>query len=288
MGISAGTDHYKECCAVCGEPMVRCSGWLAKCPGCGFLASTLPPGAGTGIEGLETTRKANFEKLLDRLEEHRKLVGLLLLEVGCAKGLFLDAARRRGAEVRGIEPEVSNATIAREKGFTVESGFFPGECGGPYDVIAFNDVFEHIPNPAQALKSVERALKPGGIALLNLPTSDGVLYRVGTALDRLGFSAPFERLWQKGLPSPHVSYFNEHNLNLLARNHTQLIVLDHVRLSTISRRGLYDRVKCVNGGLIGDLLFAGAWLFSFVADVLPADIEATFLVHPIPESDYPA
>lgn len=275
-GVTAGD------CTVCGGRMAVRKGWLARCTACGFLASNLPAGAGTGIEGLETLRQANFERILDRLAKHRPLAGARVLEVGCAKGLFLEAALRRGAEARGIEPELRNAEFARERGFKVEDGFFPNDLSdpGPYDVIVFNDVFEHLPNPAGMLRTVEALLAPAGIVVLNLPTSDGFLYKTATLLDRLGFGTAFDRLWQKGLPSPHVSYFNARNLGDLARRHTQLMPLDRMRLASVDRNGLYQRVKSVNRGPAGDVLFAGAWAFSYVAELLPSDIMALFLMRP--------
>ena len=269
-------------CPVCGENMIARKSWLSRCRGCGYLGSTLPPGAGTGIEGLRAVRQANFERMLDRLERHRALAGARLLEVGCAQGMFLEAAARRGAHVRGIEPEARNAHFARSAGFDVDSGFFPQDLSdaGPYDLVVFNDVFEHLPNPDRALQAVEAILRPGAVAILNLPTSDGILYKTAALLDRAGSSASFDRLWQRGLPSPHVSYFNEANLVRLARARTQLQLMDRMRLASVARDGLYDRVKSVNKGAKGDVLFAGAWVFSFVARLLPADIMALFFVRP--------
>jgi len=238
--------------------------------------STLPAGAGTGIEGIEQIRRANFASILDCLATHRTLESARILEVGCADGLFLDAAAQRGARVHAIEPELAKAEIARAKGHTVDAGFFPDDlaAAAPYDIIAFNDVFEHLPRPVGAMQAVERLLAPGGIAVLNLPTSSGFLYKTATLLDRVGFDTPFNRLWQKGLPSPHVSYFNESNLRRLAATHTRLTMLDQVHLRSIEREGLHARVKSVNKGAKGEFLFAGAWAFSFVAGVLPSDIMA--------------
>ncbi len=206
--MSSSSAELEARCPVCGQGFVQHKSWLVRCAACGFLASTLAPGAGTGIEGLDALRRANFENVLDRLEQHRKLAGLRLLEVGCSTGLFLEVAARRGADVQGIEPELKNALFSRKKGLRVQSGFFPQDLDdrGRYDIIAFNDVFEHLPDPVESLKAVEQLLRPFGIAILNLPSSDGVLYKTATLLDRVGYGAPLERLWQKGLPSPHVSH----------------------------------------------------------------------------------
>ena len=269
-------------CGVCGAGMVARKAWLAECPACGFLASSLPAGAGTGIEGLEAIRLANFDRILDRLQAHRAVTGARILEVGCAKGLFLEAAARRGAKVHAIEPELANAQFARSRGFAVESGFFPQDLAerGPYDIIVFNDVFEHLPDPAGALRAVEQLLQPGGIVVLNLPTSDGFLYQTARVLDRVGLSAAFERLWQKGLPSPHVSYFNQSNLLQLAAANTTLQPIDAMQLASVERDGLRERVKSVNRGLMGEVLFAGAFAFTYVAELLPSDIMAVLLMRP--------
>lgn len=273
-GGDVGMAGDPRTCPACGAPMAARKPWLARCPGCGYLGSTLTPGAGTGIEGLDAVRQMNFETLLDRLERTRPLAGLRLLEVGCAKGWFLDAARRRALRIHAIEPEAANAREAQAKGHAVETGFFPEHLvdRGPYDLIVFNDVFEHLPDPGGALAAVERLLAPGARAVLNLPSSNGALYRIATLMDRLGYAAPLDRLWQKGLPSPHVSYFNARSLERLARRHTRLVPTDTFPLVTVRRAGLRARVKSVNRGVMGEALLAGAWLFSFMAPWLPADI----------------
>lgn len=248
--------------------------WVSVCPTCGYLLSTLRPGSGTGVEGLEALRRLNDEVVLNCLQRHRRLEGSRLLEVGCAKGWFLEAAARREMKVAGVEPEAANATIARSRGFDVESGFFPEGFGrqGPYDVIAFNDVFEHIPDPVSAIRAVERLLAPRGVAILNLPSSGGALFAVADAFERVGWTGPYDRLWQKGLPSPHISYFDPDNIVGFVRRHTSLLPLDATRLRSISRNGLRARILSTIPGFAGNTLFVGSWLASFVIDALPADI----------------
>ena len=68
---------------------------------------------------------------------------------------------------------------------------------GPFDAIIFNDVFEHLPDPIDAIVAVERLLADDGILVLNLPSSDGLFFRVSTLLNRLGWRGPYERLWQR-------------------------------------------------------------------------------------------
>jgi len=266
-------------CEVCGNAMQKNKSWLFHCGRCGFWASALEPGAGTGIDGLEDLRRRNNEAILDRLEQHGSLNGKRLLEVGSAWGWFLEAASDRGAITHAIEPEDANVKLSRERfaathpALEIEHGFFPDDLAdrGPYDVVVFNDVFEHIPNPSQVIASVAGILAPGGIAVINIPSSQGVFFRLSRLLDRFGFSSPLERLWLKGFSSPHISFFNKSNLTACVTRNTTLRNIDWFPLVPISRDGLYSRVRATHGGPVGASIFVAVWLMSFVLPWLPAD-----------------
>lgn len=266
-------------CEACGSAMQINKSWLFHCGRCGFWASALEPGAGTGIGGLEDLRRRNNETILDRLERHGSLTGKRVLEVGSAWGWFLEAAAGRGAIAHAIEPEDANVKLSRERlaaahpSIEVEHGFFPGDLAdrGPYDVIVFNDVFEHIPNPSQVIVSVAEILAPGGIAVINIPSSEGVFFKLSRVLDRLGISSPLERLWLKGFSSPHISFFNKSNLTACVGRNTSLLNIDWFPLVPISRDGLHSRIRATHGGVIGVALFVIIWCLSFVLPWLPAD-----------------
>lgn len=262
-------------CEVCATQLRRSHEWLFKCPSCGFLCSTLTPGAGTGIEGLEVLRRSNFERLLDFLALQRPLQGVRLLEVGSAWGWFLEAAARRGALVHGIEPEAANVAIARAAGLSVEEGYFPHDLksAGPYDIIVFNDVFEHIPGPSSLVADIEARIAPGGLLVLNLPSSSGTIFRLAQSLESLGIHGPHERLWQKGFPSPHISYFNPANLRMLVEAHSNLRRQAAFPLRSVTREGLSGRIKSSHQGVSGTLMLAGMWALSFALPILPADIQ---------------
>jgi SAM-dependent methyltransferase len=262
--------------------MLRRNGWVLRCPACGFFASTLTPGAGTGIGGLERLRRSNFEKLLDRLEKLKPLRGTSLLEVGSARGWFLEAAARRGAQVYGIEPEAANANLARAAGLPVEVGYFPDGLAnaGPYDIIVFNDVFEHIPHPSALIGDIEARLAPGGLLVINLPSSGGIFFRLARLLESFGIHGPAERLWQKGFPSPHVSYFKPENLWLLVERRSGLSNESIFSLASVTREGLSSRIKSSHKGTRGALLLAGVWALSFALPLLPADIQVSVFRKP--------
>ncbi|EQD54219.1 Methyltransferase type 11, partial [mine drainage metagenome] len=115
-----------------------------------------------------------------------------MLDVGCSNGQFLEAAASYGIEGVGIEPELAQASVARSKGLKVRAGLFPEslERGEAFDIVAFNDSFEHLSDPGAMLRTSEVILNPGGVLILNLPDSAGVLYSIASALARFSVYGP--------------------------------------------------------------------------------------------------
>lgn len=231
-------------CEVCGRSMSPRKEWLWHCRHCGFLASDFAAGVGASVDGVEGVRRLNFERILDGVERFVRLRGLRLLEPGSSQGLFLEAAGRRGAVATGLEPEARAARATRERGLDVAEASFPEGVDGrrPYDLIVFNAVFEHLADVGEATSACERYLAPGGLLVINVPVSTGLLYRLADLLDRLALSAPLERMWQKGLASPHLSYFNPRNLAMLVSSRTQLRLVASDTLLTMTAAGLKQRI----------------------------------------------
>ena len=261
-------------CLVCGDEMVMDGAWVRRCRSCCFLMSTLTPGGGRGVAGLGSLRLRNFETILDRLHDLLPIGDVSLLEVGCARGWFLERARMRGMRVAGIEPALDDEDGNMVRELNVRAGYFPDALDreSSYGVIVFNDVFEHLADPVEAIAEVERRLEPGGLAVLNLPSSNGLIFRATRALDRLGLAGPWERLWQKGMDSPHVTYFNPRNLRLFVESHTSLRLLYEGRLSVLDRRGLWGRIASTWSPAASAVVFPFAWCATFVLGWFPSDI----------------
>ncbi len=105
-----------------------------------------------------------------------------LLEVGCGPGWLLDAARKRGWEVQGVELSADAAAHAKSLGLDVFHGDLvsanlPAEW---FDVVYMGDVLEHVPDCRDALAEVARLLKPRGWLSLRGPiTTNSLARRLG-------------------------------------------------------------------------------------------------------------
>jgi SAM-dependent methyltransferase len=251
------------------------------CRDCGLWASDIRPTSGKeGFDefrrevGLVTLRRHNYIRILDTVGSMAGLAGAAVLDVGCAHGWFLRMAKERGAIVTGIEPdpEIAGSAVADA---AVRVGFFPEALapGETFDVVVFNDVIEHIPDIQAALTSCREHLRPGGLLVVNLPLSSGILYRLSVAAGTLGIKGTFDRMWQRGFPSPHVWYLSKKNLPQLART-AGFSVEAFEYLQTMVLTGLWSRVGMDRGGVVPRLfLYTGlVAIYPFVKWLLPRDI----------------
>ena len=262
-------------CLACGDQMRAAEPWVWRCRSCSFMMSTLQAGAGRGVSGLKPLRLQNFEKILDVIEQCTPRRELRLLEVGSAEGWFLERAIERRIQVEGVEPTLEPSSFADAERLNIRVGYFPDalDADDCFDCIVFNDVFEHFPDPVLAIKEVERRLNAGGLVVLNLPSSKGFVFRSARILYRFGISGPYERLWQKGMDSPHITYYCSLNLKRFVERHTRLRHLHTVRLLTLTREGLWRRLSSTYSTLVSAALTAIVWPASFVLRWFPPDAE---------------
>lgn len=286
--------QVQEQCPGCHGSMTRgLQVWHRICQ-CGYEGSTLTVDidvdGGREVvdevmreEGLGPLRQRNFQTLVSDLTQRVKAADgnrPRMLDVGCAHGWFLDAAQPQ-FDVSGIEPDARIAAIAVEKGFAVRKGFFPDvlESDERFDVIVFNDVLEHIPDIDSALRACARHLSPGGWVVVNAPARTGVLYRISKAMARAGMPASFDRMWQKGFPSPHVHYLDDASMSGIAGN-TGLRVAATRSLPSMTTRGLYARIRTDRNVSFAKAVAVAAvlTLANPLLRLMPADIKVWFLV----------
>lgn len=102
-----------------------------------------------------------------------------LLDVGSGSGEFVYAARLAGYDARGIEPHEGYSAFARAAFHvpvattTFQQADVPD---GSVDVVTLHHVLEHLPRPLAALTRVARWLRPGGVAVLDVPDIERSLH----------------------------------------------------------------------------------------------------------------
>lgn len=242
-------------CIVCGSTKTAgLAGWHATCPACDYesaaLSIAINAHGGPAVDeaereaGLKALRLENFRTIVAWARQHVGASRPRLLDVGSAHGWFLETAREQ-FDVLGVEPDAVVGGRAAARGLPVRSGYFPDvlQDGERFDVIVFNDVIEHIPDIRSALAACHARLNDGGILVLNLPNSRGFFYRLSKLIARLGWRGPFERLWQKDLPSPHVHYFNPSNLQRLVVGQG-FALAEAAELPALRAKGLLERLRC--------------------------------------------
>jgi len=272
-------------CSNCGQELrIGLTEWHFQCRHCGLEASTLEPAELATSDlvvdeadreaGLEAIRKVGFAKTFEILRKN--IPSGHLLDVGCAHGWFLDAGRDAGFDCLGIEPSVQVAARAASRHHDVLVGYFPSVLGERqrFDVISFNDVFEHIPEADRTMQAAAGLLLPGGVLSIAIPSSKGIFYRLSRVLARIGAQGPFQRMWQMRFSSPHLYYFKADVLITMATRHSlHLVYQGH--LPSVRLAGLWGRLRYdTTSGLVKNLLTYVAVVVALpFLTVLPADID---------------
>jgi SAM-dependent methyltransferase len=205
----------------------------STCSSCGLILSTgersgsaVPEFALVDPDGylrsVGASRRRQAAEILPWLTRHVP-PGATLLDVGCSFGFFLEAAREAGFRIRGIEPDPQAYAYAQTllgEGI-VRQGTLDGDTAAPAsaDVVATLDVIEHIaPDDHQAFAGVIRSvLRPGGVWVIKVPSTEGLYYKMSDLLVRLyprAGASLVRRLWQTRYEYPHLVYFSLQSLHL--------------------------------------------------------------------------
>ncbi len=156
-----------------------------------------------------------------------------LLDVGCAVGFFLEAARRLGWRVSGVEPSPwASAEARRRTGSVIHDSLLAAREAeeGRHHAVTFFQVLEHLPRPAGALAHAHACLRPGGLLVIETWDRESLVARL------------FGSHWQQVTPPSVIHLFTRRDLDA---------VLDQAgfRLRSIRRTS-----KRVSAGFVAGLL----------------------------------
>ncbi len=108
--------------------------------------------------------------------------GIRQLDVGCATGDFIALCQARGTVSTGIELSESAVRHCREeRGLDVIHGDLVDTDFGDrkFDLITYNGVLEHVPDPHAHVQKCATLLAPGGrLVILGLPNIESARFRV--------------------------------------------------------------------------------------------------------------
>lgn len=137
-----------------------------------------------------------------------------VLDVGCGDGQLLIDIKNRYPRVEAYGLDWHFATPVRERlaannielyEDVVEQAELPESS---FDLVIMNQLIEHLWSPAEALKTIRKSLKPGGLLTIETPNPDGY--------DR--------RFFQKGTWG---AYYTPRHLNLFSRANLERFLSDN-------------------------------------------------------------
>jgi 2-polyprenyl-3-methyl-5-hydroxy-6-metoxy-1,4-benzoquinol methylase len=98
-----------------------------------------------------------------------------VLDIGCGRGETLAYHASRGCDAHGIDADENLLTIAERYGLNARAGLFHAEDYEPesFDYVTLDQVIEHAVDPRSLLRDVATVLRPGGVAIVTTPNSNG-------------------------------------------------------------------------------------------------------------------
>lgn len=181
-----------------------------------------------------------------------------MLEVGCGLGVYLDAAKERGWNVRGLDFTPAFVEAAAKRGIEVE-------CAGPleskfmeeqYDCILMVNILEHLYEPREVLARAFKALRPGGVLAIGVPNEGGLTAKVGNLYFK-GQGKPWAMNLSPTFPPFHVIGFSPRSLKFgLRQAGFEIAELKTVRGYNDMERPATLRGKIESAALSSALLLA--------------------------------
>jgi ubiquinone/menaquinone biosynthesis C-methylase UbiE len=159
----------------------------------------------------ERSRQRNLR--MNSLERYTGRKVKNFLDVGCGEGYMLVNAHKRGWIPFGIDISDNRVAEAKAENITfinsdLLNARFPGNF---FDAIYMDSVLEHVTNPMESLKELNRIMAPGGILYIGIPNEDSLVNDVRQLIYNISGKKVSARLRPFETPY-HVSGFNKKSI----------------------------------------------------------------------------
>lgn len=162
---------------------------IVKCQHCGFIwQAHILNDAGmnelydkwiSAEDSLKKKQKAGIGgykrqiSLIKNLFPGKTPADIQVLDFGMGWGFWCQAAMAQGYPVIGVELSPSRVQYARQQGVTIAENL-TDLAGKQFSFINAEQVFEHIPQPLETLKTLAAYLQPRGVVRIAVPDGAGI------------------------------------------------------------------------------------------------------------------
>ena len=156
----------------------------------------------------EETATQQLAPRFARLNSYLPLKGNLL-DIGASRGIFLNQARVQGWSIFGLEAGIDTIEYAqRQWGIHIQHGTLE-ETTLPeafYDCVHLSHVLEHLLDPPGSMQRIVKAMKTGGVLIVEVP------FEFGDMFDRFRELALRRPRALNEVPSSHLYFFTLRSL----------------------------------------------------------------------------
>jgi len=134
------------------------------------------------------------------------------LEIGCGEGFLLKSALKSGMNITGVDYQIDqllrfNKELSKFFLRTEPKNFFKNHYNKKkFDIIAIQQVLEHVRNPENFVNNIKSFLNKRGIIILSVPNDF-------KNLQKLILKKNFVKKKYWLYPPEHLNYFNNENIN---------------------------------------------------------------------------
>jgi len=183
-----------------------------------------------------------------------KYKGTRILDIGCGNGVFLYGLKNNDFDVYGIDMSekavdfaqntlgLNNVKLSSINKLEYQDEFF--------DVITMNHVIEHLYNPENVIKEIDRILKKDGLLVISTPNSDSINFKL------------FKEYWFPLETPRHLNLFNHSTIQKLLCDFDFIIDKISFDVSTYSIAQSFKYKFRFNLGIIRLLLLPIMYLIS--------------------------